>query len=355
MKKLLCILCMVLSLGACDREKSDKPVVKIGMLYPLSGNAAVFGDTAKMTAKMFFQDHPNTKYKYELVWEDSLANPATAVSAVRKLINYDHVDIILDMYSSVGLAVSPITNEVKIPHLTFAQDRNISNGFYNYRVVTSAKKTGEKTYDALKHRNLKNITAVVENTPGTLSLYDGFKNITKKDKNMKITEIMVNPGERDFNVILNKINKKPSDIVLTVLQSPEIDVFMRQAKNNNLSVPITGLQSFTMLKDKSLADGMWYVDVTMATKDFLDKYNKISKNAPTNFAENFYTQLVVAVTNFESFDTKPTSEEFINNLSVVNGVMSPLGKLVYDKSEQNIDTNASVRLVKDGAVIEIKE
>ena len=355
MKRLLCVLCMALSLVACDKNDSNKQVIKIGMLYPLSGNAAVFGDTAKMTAKMFFEDYANTKYKYELVWEDSQANPATAVSAVRKLIDYDKVDIILDMYSSVGLAVSPITNENKVPHLTFAQDRNISTGFYNYRVVTSAKKTGEGMYNALRHRNLKNITAVVENTPGTLSLYDGFKNIANQDKNMKITEVMVNPGERDFNVILNKIKKNSSDIIVTVLQSPEIDVFMRQAKTNDVKVPITGLQSFTMLKDKSLADGAWYVDVTMANKDFLDKYNKISKNAPTNFAENFYTSLLVAVTNFESFDTKPSAEEFINNLVVVDGVISPIGKLVYDKSEQNIDTNASVRKVENGNIIEIAE
>ena len=63
MKKLFAILCMALSLVACDNKQSDKPVVKIGMLYPLSGNAAVFGDTAKMVAKMFFDDYKNTKYK----------------------------------------------------------------------------------------------------------------------------------------------------------------------------------------------------------------------------------------------------------------------------------------------------
>ena len=43
MKKLLCILCMALSLVACDREKSDKPVVKIGVSLPLSGNMGNIG------------------------------------------------------------------------------------------------------------------------------------------------------------------------------------------------------------------------------------------------------------------------------------------------------------------------
>ncbi len=355
MKKLLCVLCMVLSLVACDKTQSDKPIVKIGVLYPLSGDGAFFGESAKIAAKMFFEDYANTKYKYELVWEDSQANPATAVSAVRKLINYDHVDVVFDMYSSVGLAVSPITNENKTPHLTFAQDKNISKGFYNWRVVTPDRKTGEKMLIALHNRNLKNIVAVVENAAGNLSLYEGFKDAAKADKNIKITEIKINPGERDFNLVADKINKIMPDVVMTVLHSPEIDIFMRQAKAHNVQAPITGLQSFTFLKDKSLADSGWYVDVSMANKDFMDRYNKITNNAPTSFAENFYTLLLVAVTDFESFDTKPTGEEFINNLKNVDGVIAPIGKLVYDANEQNIETDASVRKVENGTVIKLDE
>ena len=355
MKKLLCVLCMALSLWACDRQQSNKPVVKIGVLYPLSGDGAFLGESAKIAAKMFFQDYANTKYKYELIWEDSQANPATAVSAVRKLINYDHVDVVFDLYSSVGLAVSPITNENKTPHLTFAQDKNISKGFYNWRVVTPDKRTGEKMLSALQNRKLKNVVAVVENAAGNLSLYEGFKEAAKGDKNIKITEMKINPGERDFNVLVNKINKMTPDAIVTVLHSPEIDVFMRQAKAHNVNVPITGLQSFTFLKDKSLADGGWYVDVSMANADFMDRYNKITNNAPTSFAENFYTLLLVAVTNFESFDTKPTPEDFINNLKNIDGVVAPIGKLVYDANEQNIETDASVRLVKDGTVIKLDE
>ena len=355
MKKILCMLCALFPIAGCDREKSNKQVIKIGVLYPLTGDGAFLGESAKIATKMFFEDYAKTKYKYELVWEDSMANPATAVSAVRKLINYDKVDVIFDLYSSVGLAVSPITNENKTPHLTFAQDKNISKGFYNWRVVTPDKKTGEKMLLALQKRKLKNIVAVVENAAGNLSLYDGFKDAAKNDKNIKITEMKVNPGERDFNVIIDKINKISPDAVMTVLHSPEIDIFMRQAKTHDVQAPITGLQSFTFLKDKSLADGGWYVDVSMANQDFINRYNKITNNAPTSFAENFYTLLLVAVTNFESFDTKPTTEEFINNLKSLDGVMAPIGKLVYDSNEQNIETDASVRLVKDGNVIKLDE
>ena len=47
MKKLLCILCMALSLVACDKQNENpqnKPVVKIGASFPLTGNMASIGN-----------------------------------------------------------------------------------------------------------------------------------------------------------------------------------------------------------------------------------------------------------------------------------------------------------------------
>ena len=104
MKKLLISVLTALSLVACDKVDNiptNKQIIKIGVLYPLTGDGAFLGESAKIATKMFFEDYNNTKYKYELVWEDSQANPATAVSAVRKLINYDHVDVIEDRKSVV--------------------------------------------------------------------------------------------------------------------------------------------------------------------------------------------------------------------------------------------------------------
>ena len=62
MKKWLLSLCMVLALVACDDKKETaqtdaRHVVKIGVLYPMSGDAAAFGDSAKKAADLF-QDRP---------------------------------------------------------------------------------------------------------------------------------------------------------------------------------------------------------------------------------------------------------------------------------------------------------
>ena len=360
MKKLILTLCLALSLSACgkktDTPKTDKPAVKIGVLYPLSGDSAFFGDSAKKAADLFFKefDSDKAKYNYQLVWEDSQSSPAKAAMAAHKLIDYDHVNVIYDMHSGVSIAVSSITNEKKTLHLAFAQDRAISTGFYNWRVVTSTKKTGEKMLAALKKRNLLNLVGVVENIAGTMSLYGGFEDAAKKDKDMTLETMSINPGERDFNMLLQKIKLKNPDAIVVSLHAPEIDIFMRQAKMNEVNIPIVGVQSFTFLKDKSLAEGSWYVDVAMADKDFLERYKKSSGDDITNFAENFYTLLQVTTTVYEKTNT-PTAEEFIANIPAVEGLISPIGKLVVDKEEQNVDSEASIRAIKDGVVVEIDE
>lgn len=363
MKKLILTLCMVLSLTACDDKKAEqtntKPVVKIGVLYPMSGDAAFFGDSAKKAARLFFKefDRAKAKYNYEIIWEDTQSSPAKAVMAARKLIDYDKMDIIYDMYSGVAIAVSPITNEKKTLHLTFAQDRAISTGFYNWRVVTSAKKTGEKMIQTLKKKNLHNLIGVAENTAGTLSLYNGFADLAKVDDEINLETTYINPGERDFNLLLQKLKDSRPDAVVVSLHAPEIDVFMRQAKMNNFDVPIVGVQSFTFLKDKSLAEGSWYVDVAMADKDFLKRYKEDSGDEITNFAENFYTLLLVTTKVYETIGTadKPSAEEFIANIGVVEGLPSPVGNLVIDREEQNVDSEASLRVIKNGIVEAVEE
>jgi len=363
MKKIFLSLCVVLALTACDNAKkeetSSKPIIKLGILYPMSGDSAFFGDSAKKAADLFFKefDEAKAKYKYELVFEDSQSSPAKAAMAARKLIDYDHVDVIYDMHSGVSIAVSPIANEKKTLHLAFAQDRAISTGFYNWRVVTSTQKTGEKMLSALKKRKLFNVIGVVENIAGTMSLYGGFEEAAKNDKEMHLKTMSINPGERDFNLLLKKIEYEKPDAIVVSMHAPEIDIFMRQAKNNEITIPIVGVQSFTFLKDKSLAEGSWYVDVAMADKDFLARYKASSGDDVTNFAENFYTLLQVTTTIYESFNknTKPTAEEFIAQIPVVNGVLSPIGKLVVDKENQNVDSEASIRSVQNGIVTVLEE
>ncbi len=118
MKKLLCILCMALSLVACDKQNDNpqnKPVVKIGVMLPLSGDMASYGDAAKRAVEMVKEDIKNTKNHYEFVLEDSGTDTAKAATIIRKLVFTDKINAVMGYISSTAMVVAPIAEENKIP------------------------------------------------------------------------------------------------------------------------------------------------------------------------------------------------------------------------------------------------
>ena len=56
MRKLLIPLCACLTLVACDNQKSDKPVVKIGVPLPLSGNMQSVAASSRQAVQTAIKD-----------------------------------------------------------------------------------------------------------------------------------------------------------------------------------------------------------------------------------------------------------------------------------------------------------
>ena len=338
------------------QKKDGKETIKIAFLYPLTGNAGFVGKSAQKAVDFFWtkNDKNKMKYNYEIIWEDSKAEAAQGVSGARKLTDYDNVDLIISTFSSVSAAVSPIAVEKKVAHLSFAQDKAISKGFYNYRVVTSTEKTGAKTAELLDKKGYHNIVSVVLNAAGTISLYGGFETLAKQDPKFNIIEThYINPNERDFRILIEKIKRQKPEAILLVTQSPDTDNFLRQFKEQELSIPVLAIQSFNLLQDKTLAEGNWYVDVAHASDDFYNDYYAFTGDKTTNWAENVYTTLWVAIHNYETIPTqgRPTPEDFVNNLKSADGLDSPLGKLTFDKENQNVDSEANILRILDGKVV----
>ena len=70
MKKWLLSLCMVLALMACKDEKKQaadtKPVVKIGVSLPLTGDSANVGEAVRASINMAWKEWKQKDTKYNL-------------------------------------------------------------------------------------------------------------------------------------------------------------------------------------------------------------------------------------------------------------------------------------------------
>lgn len=116
MKKIIILLtCLLLTTTVASAE-----TIKLGAFFDLSGRAAFIGTPTKLVAEMVV-DKINAEggingKKLELVVGDTEADPAKAVSIVRRFIHRDNVVAIIGpTLTDVGMAVKPHIDRSRIP------------------------------------------------------------------------------------------------------------------------------------------------------------------------------------------------------------------------------------------------
>jgi branched-chain amino acid transport system substrate-binding protein len=109
------------------KAQGKRDFFKVGVVTSLSGEL-VFGGTVTKRGYDLWADAVNNsggieiggkKYRVALVYADDQSNPATAAVAGERLITQEKVDFILGPYASgPTLALAPITEKYKVPHIT---------------------------------------------------------------------------------------------------------------------------------------------------------------------------------------------------------------------------------------------
>jgi len=363
MKKFLCILCMALSLVACDKNDNpqNKPVVKIALLYPMSGEGAVFGDTAKKISDWYLSEfeknNPNAKYKYRTIFEDAQWSASKTATIAQKVIAVDNVDAMLSMTSSQGMVMNPIAEQKKVIQMSFATNPQVAIGDFNFRIATNATNVVEKTFEYMKKNNMKTFsTVVLTSDAGSVTIVEEFKRLVATNKDIKMkSAYSINPGDKNFDVMLAKIKKESPDILVVEALTPESDSFLRMMRRAGLKIPVTGIWTIPALNDKSLVEGMWYVDDASATPEFTKQFENVIGGKATNYGEFVYTMLNVLTNAWEKADAEPGQKPIPENvvksiMENTNGLETALGVLSIE-SDGSIVLPGIMKQIKNGEQI----
>jgi branched-chain amino acid transport system substrate-binding protein len=89
--------------------------VKVGMLLPMTGNSANYGDIMKKGSDLALKQAEKKygKAPFSLVYEDSKGNAKDGVLGMRKLLAADKAPVVVTAFTGVILAVTPIAEEAK--------------------------------------------------------------------------------------------------------------------------------------------------------------------------------------------------------------------------------------------------
>src|SRR6185503_3945742 len=105
MKKVILALVAVALIGFVlvkNSQESNTETIKVGVITPLTGNFAIFGERMRNAMEMAKEDLGAPAANIQLIYEDA-CQPAQAVSAAQKLIQADKVSWIAGSFCLVGL------------------------------------------------------------------------------------------------------------------------------------------------------------------------------------------------------------------------------------------------------------
>ena len=359
MKKWLLSLCIILALSACKDEKkqtaqvTNKPVIKIGIIAPLTGNVAMVGEGIKSSVTLAEEDlkTKNLKNKYEFVIEDDGYEARKTAAVYPKLKSLDKVDAILSTFSQTGKIIAPRAEADKILHISLSSDAEIANGKYNFLDWTMPKYTSGRMVEFYKKHGFKNIVAIIPNNDGTLSVEEKFMEWINQNKDMHVTRFLVSPTETDFRTILAKAAQKKADVYLAMVYGNIAASFFKQYKESGETAPITSIETFATLSDPSIAEGAYYTDAAVANDDFMERHQQRFGQISRYGVGTMYDMIMLTVEAFENAKDKSSAVDELAKIKQYNGVV---GTLTQD-DEGIFNSEAVLMKIENGKVIKVEE
>lgn len=123
------VVLIVIVIGAVvsggNNKTASTDVVRVGVILPLSGQYAAFGESVKKSMEMSLQDLPNKNV--ELVFEDDQFDSKKALSAYNKLQSVDNVDMVVGLASPSLEVLKPLVNQSNELMFTVGNEASIEN------------------------------------------------------------------------------------------------------------------------------------------------------------------------------------------------------------------------------------
>lgn len=353
------MLLVLMGAGCAAEKKADKKPepaakkvveLKVGVMVPLSGDVASYGESVKKAAQLAHKDLKASNVK--LVFEDSKCSGKDAVSSINKLITVDKVSAIVgELCSGATLAAAPVAEKNKVVMVSPAStNEKVSDaGEYIFRTIPSDALQGDFGAKLAYKKGYKKMAVVYTNEDYGKGFDKVLKEAFPKLGGKVVTSEAVERGAVDVKAQLTKVKAANPDVIYMISNSPKTAVAMlKQLKELGIKVPVLaseGLKSKDVLGGaKTAAEGMLVAVPSGGTKAYVDAYKTEYDADLGPFSAQSYDAMMVIVkavqagaTNGEEIKNKLYSMEF-------DGVT---GEVKFDK-KGDVGGNYDLFVVKDG-------
>jgi branched-chain amino acid transport system substrate-binding protein len=345
--------------AACKKAGSgsdDAKTFRIGVITSLTGTQAAFGQAHKHGYTIAVADL-NAKggvlgKPIEIVFYDDQSKPDQAVQGVAKLVDQDHVPLILGSYASeTTRAIVPRVTQKQIPLIipTATADNVMETGStWVFRICAGANSYAAAMADFLKNNGAPKTMAIVyENTNFGQSNAKSMKEAAPKVGIEVVDEEAYQAASPDYKTLLQRVEAKNPEVVYFASYLLDATALMRQSEQVSLNPKYltaagTGFSAAEFPTEKgagkyaeyTFSVSQWLPQAKWAgSKEFDEAYLKLAGNHAAYHGMQAYAALLVAaaaINNAKSDKPQAIADE-IRKLHIE----TPFGPISFDAKGQN--------------------
>lgn len=351
------ILVVIISIGLLTQTAREAQIIKIGVLTPLSGDAAIYGESLKKGLDLAAEEINKTDdlgRKVELIYEDTHLDSKTAVSAFSKFTGVDKLDIIIAAEGSGATsAVVPLADESKtLVMIPLASADSLKKvGDYVFRIIPSDDYRGREIAQFTKSLGAETTSIFYVNDAYGVGIKDIVStSFTALGGKIVAVETFMS-GDIDYRSQLIKIKETNPDIIVIAARK-EFPIIMKQLRSLGIDSKIVAseiIDNSILSEAKNAMEGVLSLDFAPATDYVSFKENFKSKygvDAPL-YSDYGYDSLMVIATAIK--EARSADSTKIKNILYKINYKGATGEIKFDSNGEVTAKTMLPMVVKDGS------
>src|SRR3984957_10518332 len=228
------------ALAAANAAYAGDNVVTIGLIVPMTGQAASTGKQAQAGAQLYIQQHGASVAgkTIALIVKDDGGDAEVTKRLAQELISNDQAKVLMDFaLTLLALAVAPLATEAKIPVIVTAAATAMiteKSPYITRTTFTLPQAAAPMAEWSLKNNIHKVVTLVTDYGPGG-DTEKWFSDVFAKGGGTVVEKIRVPLKNPDFAPFLQRVKDDAPDAVFVFVPSGAGAAFMKQFAERDLA------------------------------------------------------------------------------------------------------------------------
>lgn len=347
----------------------DDSELRIGILFPLSGEASSYGEKGRRAIELVAREaQHDLAIPIRVIYEDSRAEPSIGATAMQKLANVDRAQAVIgDIVSSVTLAAAPIAERNRIVLLspTSSAPAITDAGEYIYRIWPSDLLEGSAIAEWAAEQDHSTAAILHLQNDYGISIADIFTRTFEDAGGTIVSRHGYAQDNPDYRTPLTQLRRLNPDVVYVAGYYADSAAILRQAHELGLSTQFLGT---TAIEDPEFlnlagatAEGIVYPLASAFDPDaddpqvrrFVDSFRSEYGETPGWVEAHSYDAFKLIIVAAQSCADDLTGECIKHALDTLGAYKGVTGRIEFDE-KGDVSKPVQMKTVRNGAFVHLQ-